>query len=386
MVIAFNGRFLLKNKLEGVGYFTREVISELAEKHPNHLFYIIYDRPFEKAVVEGANIQNVVIPPPARHPLLWKYWFDYKIPAFLKRIKADVFVSTDGFATLRTKVPQCLVVHDLGFLHFPQGYIKSHLYFYKRYTPKFLKKASCIATVSRYSKDDIIEKYSIPPEKIKVIYSAAKEVFKPLSFVEKSEVKQQYTSGREYFIYAGSIHPRKNLINLLKAFSIFKKRQKSNWKLVLAGRYGWKNDEFKTLLKSYKYKEDVLLTGYIPEEEMAKLIASSYALVYPSHFEGFGIPVLEAMQCEVPVLTSEKSSMQEIAEDAALYFDPLDINGIADKMMLIYKDENLRMELIKKGKLIAEKYKWSLTADLLWQSIEEAAVSTIQHTTVSAGH
>jgi glycosyltransferase involved in cell wall biosynthesis len=376
MVIAFNGRFLLKNKLEGIGYFTREVIKQLAEKHPDHQFIIIYDRPFEKPLIEAANIQSFVIPPPARHPLLWKYWFDFKIPSLLKKIKADVFVSTDGFASLRTKLPQCLVIHDLGFLNYPQGYIKSHLFYYKRFTPRFLKKAATIATVSRFSKNDIESTYNIAPEKIKVIYSAAKEVFKPLTFIEKTEVKQQYTSGREYFIYAGSIHPRKNLINLLKAFSIFKKRQKSNWKLVLAGRYGWKNDEFKTLLSSYKYRDDVVLTGYIAEEEMAKLIASSYALVYPSHFEGFGIPVLEAMQSEVPVLTSEKSSMQEIAEDAALYFDPLDVAGIADKMMLIYKDENLRVEMIRKGKMIAEKYSWAKTADMLWESIEEAASST----------
>jgi glycosyltransferase involved in cell wall biosynthesis len=109
-------------------------------------------------------------------------------------------------------------------------------------------------------------------------------------------------------------------------------------------------------------------------------------MVYPSHFEGFGIPVLEALQSAVPVLTSEKSSMQEIAEDAALYFDPLDINEIAEKMMLVYKDENLRTEMIKKGKLIAEKYKWPLTADLLWQSIEEAAASTKEQVSSSAGH
>jgi glycosyltransferase involved in cell wall biosynthesis len=110
---------------------------------------------------------------------------------------------------------------------------------------------------------------------------------------------------------------------------------------------------------------------------MAKLIGASYALVYPSHFEGFGIPVLEAMQSEVPVLTSENSSMQEIAEDAALFFDPVDIADIADKMMLIYKDEDLRQKLIEKGKLIASKYSWSRTADLLWESIEKAAATRL---------
>ncbi len=377
MVIAFNGRFLINDKLEGIGYFTREVIRELTQKYPDNIYYIIYDRPFKKPEIEGTNIKHIVLSPPARHPLLWKFWFDLKIPSLLKKIKADVFVSMDGFASLTTKVPQCIVVHDLGYLHYPQGYFKSHLFFYNRYTPKFLSKAASIVTVSQFSKADILNNYSISPEKINVVYCAANNIFKPLPFEDKIAIKQQYTQSREYFIYAGSIHPRKNLINLLKAFSIFKKRQRSNWKLVLAGRYGWKNDEFHNLLSSYKYKEDVVVTGYIAEEQMAKLIAASYALVYPSHFEGFGIPVLEAMQSEVPVLTSENSSMQEIAEDAALFFDPVDIADIADKMMLIYKDEDLRQKLIEKGKLIASKYSWSRTADLLWESIEKAAATRL---------
>src|SRR4029078_4691423 len=140
------------------------------------------------------------------------------------------------------------------------------------------------------------------------------------------------------------------------AFSIFKKRLQSNMKLVIAGRLAWKNHEFMQLINTYKYKADVILTGYLSEAELALLLESAYALVYPSLFEGFGVPVAEAMKCEVPVLTSEKTSMQEVAGDAALYFNPKDHSDIADKMMLIYKDENLRKELIEKEKLVAVKY------------------------------
>ena len=143
-------------------------------------------------------------------------------------------------------------------------------------------------------------------------------------------------------------------------------------KLVLAGRMAWKNEAFLRLLKSYKYRSDVVLTGYIPEEELARLVASAYALVYPSYFEGFGVPVLEAMKSGVPALTSAATSMEEIGGEAGLYFDPNRHEDIADKMMLIYKDEVLRRRLIQKGFDVAAQFSWQRTADLLWESMMKA--------------
>lgn len=146
----------------------------------------------------------------------------------------------------------------------------------------------------------------------------------------------------------------------------------SNMKLVLAGRLAWKYESFAESLKSYKYRDDVILTGYMPEDELVKIIGSAYGLVYPSLLEGFGVPVLEAMQCNVPVITSAGTSMQEIAGEAALYAKPDDHTDIADKMMLLYKDEKLRNELIGKGRLLVKNYTWDKTAALLWQSILKA--------------
>jgi glycosyltransferase involved in cell wall biosynthesis len=178
--------------------------------------------------------------------------------------------------------------------------------------------------------------------------------------------------GQEYFMYAGAIHPRKNLLNLLKAFSIFKKRQRSSMKLVLAGRLAWKYGSFLKDLESYKYREDVVLTGYIPEAELIKLMASAYALVYTSLHEGFGVPVLEAMRCGVPVLTSADSAMQEIAGEAALYANPRDHQAIAEGMMRLYKDEALAQKLVVKGLECEKNYSWDRTAELLWGSILRA--------------
>lgn len=373
MVIAVNTRFLLTGYLEGYGYFIYESFKRIAKNNPQHQFIFIFDRPYNEQFVFAPNITPVIAGPPARHPLLWKLWYDVKVPAILRKVKADVFVSCDGFCSLHTKVPQCLVVHDLSFLHFPSFIRKSHLLYYRRNTPKFLAKASKVATVSEFSKKDIEDTYKVAAGKTDVVYSASKEIFQPVSAAVKSEVKEKYTAGKEYFIYTGAIHPRKNLMNLLKAFSLFKKRQQTGMKLVLAGRLAWKYESFTKSLETYKYRNDVVLTGYIDEAELARLTGAAYAMVYPSLFEGFGVPVLEAMQCGVPVITSSDTSMQEIAKEAALYATPGDINEIAEKMMLIYKDENLKKQLTEKGKIVAEQYSWDKTAELLWDSILKAS-------------
>jgi glycosyltransferase involved in cell wall biosynthesis len=373
MKIAVNTRFLLHDYLEGVGYFIYETFRRIVASHPEHEFIFIFDRPFDKRFLFADNITAVVAGPPARHPILWKYWFDVRIPAVLKKYKADVFVSCDGYCSLRTKTPQCMVVHDLAFLHDPSYVKRSHLIFHRRYTPKFLKKATRIATVSEFSRNDIIGKYEIPEKKIDVVYSAAKKIFAPVDENEKQVIRNNYTDGKEFFLYVGAIHPRKNLINLLKAFSLFKKRQKSNFKLVLAGRLAWKYDSFMTSLKTYKYRADVILPGYVDEKELALITGSAYAVVYPSLFEGFGVPVLEAMEAAVPVITSLNSSMQEIGGDAALYADARQPEDISEKMMRLYKDENLRKDLIERGRQREKEYSWERTADLLWQSIQRAA-------------
>jgi len=372
MRIAVNTRFLLKNSLEGYGYFILETFSRITRKYPEHEFIFIFDRPFDKRFVFEKNVKPVVAGPPARHPLLWKWWYDVKIPRILKKHKADVFVSCDGFCSLTTKIPQCLVVHDLSYLHYPSFMKNAELNFYKKRTPKFLNIARTVATVSEFSKKDILSNYKISGEKIDVVYSAAKKIFHPISNEEKETTKRNYSEGKEYFAFMGPIHPRKNPMNLLKAFSVFKKRQQSNMKLVLSGRLAWKYDSFLKDLKTYKYRNDVMLTGYLEDEDLVKIVGSAYALVYPSFWEGFGVPVLEAMLCNVPVITSANTAMQEIAGDAALYADAGKFEDIAEKMMHIYKDERLRDELIKKGPLRTQGFTWDRTAELLWQSIINA--------------
>ncbi len=367
MRIAVNTRLLLKGKLEGIGWFTYQTLERIVRNHPEHEFYFLFDRPYDPSFVFASNVTPVVVHPQARHPVLFYLWFEWAIPFVLRKYKIDLFLSTDSYASLSTKVPTCLVIHDLAFEHYPDHYVASHRMYWRHYSPKFAKKATRIATVSTFSKEDICDKYGIDPGKIDVVFNGAHDEYRPLTSVEREEVKALYADGCEYFVFAGAIHPRKNIVNLLKAFVAFKKHQRSNMKLVIVGRPAWKYDEVEEMKRSMPFKDDVKWVGYMNIDKLSKVIGGAYALVYASLFEGFGIPILEALQCNVPGIVSNTSSMPEVAGNAALLVDPSDPADIADKMHLIYKDEALRARLIAQAPVQVQKFNWESSAEKLWQ-------------------
>lgn len=287
----------------------------------------------------------------------------------LRKYKIDLFLSPDSFMSLSTKVPTCLVIHDLAFEHYPEHFVLSHRLYWRHYSPLFARKAKRIATVSTYSKIDINKRYGIDLKNIDVIYNGAHDEYKPLQHDEREAVKKKYADGCEYFVFAGALHPRKNIVNLLKAFVLFKKRQRTNMKLVIAGRPAWKYDEVDQMKQEMPFKEDVRWVGYMNVDELSKVIGASYALVYASLFEGFGIPILEALQCNVPAIVSNTSSMPEVAGEAALLIDPSSPEDIANNMHLIYKDEALRNRLIAKAPEQVRKFDWDGAAVRLWDSM-----------------
>lgn len=349
MRIAINARFAGLEQQEGYGRFTRGLLHNWDQFRPEDELFFLYDRrPEHPLYIPGARQQTRG--PMARHPLLWKIWYDISLPAMARKAKADVLFSPDGFCSLTTRIPQVLAIHDLAFLHFPQGISRLYQFYYRHYTPQFIRKAAHIITVSDYSKQDILRHYPEASGKISVIYNTADPDFKPLEWEEKEKVKEEWTNGHDFFLYAGAIHPRKNLLNLLKGFSWFKHRHKSGMKLVLAGRIAWGMEDFQELLARYKYRDDVLLTGYVSDQTLQQLMGAAYALVYPSFFEGFGRPILEAMQSSTPVICSETGALPEIAADAAVYVSPEDPEAIGKAMGLLYKDENYRAQLIRNGR------------------------------------
>jgi glycosyltransferase involved in cell wall biosynthesis len=369
MKIAVNTRLLLKGKLEGIGWFTYQTLKRMVENHPEHEFIFIFDRAYDESFIFGKNVKPVVVGPPARHPVLFYLWLDWSVAFVLRKYKVDVFLSPDGFGTLNSKVPTCLVIHDLAFEHYPDHLKTSHSIYFRKFTPKFAQKAKRIITVSEYSKQDIATRYHIPTDKIAVSNNAAHDEYVPLSWETQEEVKAKYSDGCEYFIFAGALHPRKNVVNLLKAFIRFKKRNGSNMKLIIVGRMAWNYKEVVEMKNEMPFKNEVIWLGYLDVNELAIVMGAAYALVYASLFEGFGIPIIEAYKCGVPAIVSNTSSMPEVAGDAALVVDPKDYHDIADKMSLLYKDEVLRSELSKKALIQTQKYTWEKASKILWQNI-----------------
>jgi glycosyltransferase involved in cell wall biosynthesis len=370
--IAVNTRFLIRNKLEGIGLFTYESLKLITASHPEIDFYFLFDRPFDPEFIFGENVKPVVLFPQARHPFLWYWWFEISVACWLNKNKPDLFLSPDAYGCLNTNVRQVIVIHDLAHEHFTDHVYGLATRYYRYFMPRFAQKAKYIATVSEFSKQDIVQRYHIPAERIGVVYNGAKDVYHPVNGEIKLKVKNRYSAEKGYFVYVGSIHPRKNVKNLLLAFEQFKAETNSDLKLLIVGRKAWDFEDVDSAHAQMKFKDEVQFLGHLPPEELAEIVASAYAMVYVSLFEGFGIPIIEAMSCEVPVITSNTTSMPEAAGDAAFLVDPASVEAIADAMEQLAGDQNLRNALIEKGKVQIKKFSWQLTAEKLWGLCEKA--------------
>jgi glycosyltransferase involved in cell wall biosynthesis len=369
MVIAVNTRFLQTNKLDSYASFVLEIFKRIANQQPQHQFVFIFDRRVLTDFGFAKNITSVVISPKVKDIVSSKYWYDIKLPFGLMKYKPDLLVQTTGFCSLTTSIPQLLILQDLAFKHYPNHIAQNQLAYYKYFTQKFIDKSKHIITLSCFSKKDIESSYNVEHNKIGVVHSAARPIFKPLDYNEIEQVKDGYADGRAYFLFVGGFHPRKNLMNVLKAFSLFKKWQRSNMKLLIAGTVAVQYDDILIKLKTYKYKDDIVLLDYVDETKLARITAATYCVLYPSFFEGLSVPIIEAMQCAVPIITSDNSSMPEIGGEAALYVNPDEPDELAEKMQLIYKDENLRSSLIKKGLKQAATFNWNTATAKVWDAI-----------------
>ncbi len=368
MKIAVNTRLLLHNKLEGIGRFSFETLKRITQNHPEHQFIFFFDRPWHEEFIFSDNITPVVLFPQSRHPFLWYWWFEFSVPAALKKHQADVFLSPDGYLSLSTDLPQIPVIHDLNFEHYPQDLPYLYSKYYRHYFPKYANKAVRIATVSDFSKNDIAGQYGIATDKIDVVYNGCNENFKLVSVEVKEETKKKFSNACPYFVYVGAQHQRKNLQNLFHAFDEYKK-EGSNYKLLLSGQKKWWTSEMEEAYSGMQYKDDVIFTGRLSDEDLVNVMASSEALVYVSYFEGFGIPVVEAMQCNVPVICANTTSLPEVAGKAALLVNPFDVNEIAAAMKKLATNKILSTQLINAGQEQSKKFTWDTTADKLWQSV-----------------
>jgi glycosyltransferase involved in cell wall biosynthesis len=369
MVIAVNTQTPVENNSDETSDFIFEIFSRIISLHPVHTFVFICNEHIKNSFSAYNNIIYEILELHKKNVAQSYIWYNFKLPAILKKYNANLLVTWEVASS--GNIPQCLIIPHLSFVRQPFLYKKSHQLFFKRFLPRSIKKAQAIITSSQFCKNEIVKHFNADANKIKIIYNGLTNKNSCLSYEERENIKAKYSEGNEYFIYAGEIGNHKNLLNLLKAFSAFKKRQKSSMQLFIVGVETYKYENFYEELRLFKFKKEVKIYNSASKEDVAKLIAASYAVIDPSKYEWFGTHLLKVMSMGVPVIASSTGVMPEMLADAALYADPENFKEIAVKMMALFKDENLRSALIEKGKLQVEKYNWDAAAEDVWQTIDK---------------
>lgn len=366
MRIGINARNILPNKLEGFGHYSVEIIQRIVKNHPEHHFVLYFDRKVELPFEQTKNVEIIQVFPPTRHPLLWILWFEFALPKRFKKDKIDAFWSPDGYLSLRSSIPQIATIHDINFEHYPADMPKLVSNYFRYFFPKFSRKAKHIITVSEYSKNDLVKTYLLPESKITAIHNGVNEIYKPLNEDEQARIKFQITNGRSYILFVGSLHPRKNVQRLITAFD----RISGEFPLidlVIVGSAMWKD---KFLQIPTKLESRLHFTGHLPLTELAKVMGAADVFAFVPYFEGFGIPLVEAMKCGVPILSAKTTSLPEVAHDAAIYCNPFSVDDITNSLRLLLQNPDLRREISQKGIQRSQHFSWDKSADLVWQVLE----------------
>lgn len=343
---------------------------QLASAHSRENFLFIYqDRILQKPEFPG-NVKVVIKESKKESAFSEKLWYEFTIPRLLKKENADIFISS-GPVSLRSKAPQVLLFPDLSSFFQPDLPDKKRLPALKKQTTAYLHKAEKIILASAFYKNQLSSKYNIPAEKMVILPPVieGKTVFP--DFEKKQAIKKKYADGNEYFLFFGSISPSQNLVNILKAFSFFKKRQRSEMKLLIAGKPGKNYNDFTDSLRLYKWNKEVRVYDNLSNQEAEEVISAAYAMVYVPVYESGISHALHAMKFAVPVILSSTGAFNEFFSDAALYVHPLNFKDIAEKMMLLFKDELLRKDLSEQLRLAKEMFTGNDTEKILFESLQE---------------
>lgn len=295
-----------------------------------------------------------------------KLWTRIALPFFLykNRKKFDLIFSPTHYIPLFSPIPRVVTIFDLSFLHFPESFLKKDLWQLKNWTKFSAKNADHIITISNTSKKDVVNEYGVKKDKVTVIFPGyKKEAIKKATQEEIKMVKSKYDLGDSYILYIGTVQPRKNLLRLIEAVSRIK-----DLELVIVGktsgvgRQGWKYEEILAAPKRYDVENRIKFLGFVPVEDLSGLITGAKVFIQPSLWEGFGIPVLEAMACGTPVLISDNSSLPEVAGNAGLKFDPYSVDQIEQAIRTVVTDLKLRQKLSKASLKRVGRFSWKKTA------------------------
>jgi len=376
--------------LSGVGYYTRELLTAYGAI-PDHfpvkiLAYRFFLKPWRSSQEEylaglaarlGAALDLRRRPFPSLvYARLRRLGLRLPLPLDLFRSRRRTIFFFPNFVGEPLLRSRCVpVVYDFGYVHFPgcqQG--RDHL-FLKRYLPRTLRQASQVVVISHCVKRELQDTYGVPPEKIAVVHPAVDhDAFRPdIPAERRLAVRRKYDLNGEYLFSLSTLEPRKNFSRLLEAYALLPEGVRKRFALVVAGGQGWKNEDIYATLRRLGLESRIKFLGYVPEEDRAPLMGEAELFVLPSLYEGFGLPVLEAMACGIPVVTSARGALPEVGGDAVVYADPLRPESIADGILSVLENPNFRQGLITAGLIRAEAFQWSISARALADVFHRAA-------------
>jgi glycosyltransferase involved in cell wall biosynthesis len=347
--------------LGGNESYATNLIEALAEVDQTNLYTLYVTR--KEAVDRFTNRwPNFSVRPTLPHTPLIR--IPLILSAELRRQPVDV-LHVQFTAPPFSPCPVVVSIHDLSFEHFPETFKWRSRNQLKATVRRSARAAARVIALSEHAKRDIMATYAIPADHIKAIPLAASDRFSPVTDEhELKRVRQTYGIDGEYILTVGAIQPRKNLARLIAAYARLRrtKPEVNLPKLVLAGKCAWLFEETLRTIKEMQVTESVVLTGYVPENDLPALYSGALCFVYPSYFEGFGLPPLEAMKCGVPVITGDRTSLPEVVGDAGLLVDPFDVDALAAAISRLISDSSLRAELTAKGLERAKLFDWRETA------------------------
>jgi len=350
--------------IDGIGRMTFELIRHLGIIDKENQYYLFFHRDYPKIEeVLSPNFKKYIIHFKTGFIPLKVFWHEVLIPYHCKKLKVDVFHQPNFISARKGSFKKIVTIHDLSTKIYPEQKPFNVRWYYNMYVSNTIKKADIIMADSENTKKDIIRYYNVDKEKIKVVYPGVMDYFREINDKNLlNKVRDKYKLPEEYIFFVGTIEPRKNLVRLLKAFSEVIKGVNKSIFLVIAGYKGWLTKPFFKMLNALGISEKVLLLGYVNEEDLPALYNSAKIFVFPSIYEGFGIPPLEAMACGTPVIASNASSIPEVVGDSAILVDPYDEKMLANEIINLLKDNNLQKELSEKGLKRAKLFSWEKMA------------------------
>lgn len=377
MKIVFDGQPLLEKNKTGISYYETEIMKALLKNFPHNEYGVdifTFKNRHEKRNMITEQFSDLDI-----HECSWFSGTLYRMLSLYLPVPYSLFFKKKRRIThfcnyvvpFGVRGKKIVTVHDLAFREYPETIQKRTMLMLKRNLRKALKRADAIVTDSEFTKNEVLKYYDVPKERLHVVPCGVdtKKLYQESDREVINSVKKKYGIHNEYFLYLGTLEPRKNIEGLLSAYKLFMNKMKQHNSsipcLVIAGGKGWMYDSIFQKAEELSLKEHIVFTGYVDEKDKSALLSGAMVFCFPSFYEGFGIPPIEAMACGTPVLTSNSTSLGEVTGDAACKIDPHKVEEIADALEKMYIDEAFRNDLVEKGYNHIKKYSWEKAVEKL---------------------